>query len=59
MNSKSFLQQAVNYAEGRGDYDLFKAVYEQKRENWGVKESTWLALFALYGVVVANEVRAL
>ena len=59
MSPKSFLREAVNYAEGRGDYDLFKAIYERKREKYSVKESAWAALFALYGAVIADDVEAL
>ena len=59
MISKSFLERAENFAEGRGDSEMFKAIYQVKREKFSVYESTWLALVALYGVVIADDVEAL
>lgn len=59
MNSKSFLEHAENFAEGRGDSEMFKAIYQVKREKFSVYVSTWLALVALYGVMIAHDVEAL
>jgi hypothetical protein len=59
MGSRSFLERAEDYAELRGDSDMFKEIYQQKREVFSVKESTWGALFALYGAKIADHLEVL
>jgi hypothetical protein len=56
MSQKSFLRIAVDYANNRGDYDLFKTVYNTKRTNsdLGRIPAAQVALKELYGAAIAD-----
>jgi len=58
-SSKYFLLAAQDYADAVGDDYLFSKIYEQKREKYGVRESTWATLFFLYGAVIADDLEVL